>query len=58
MASVGRCYKHHEEREARRRKWDVALVCLGMLLGLGILVAGSTGYVAKVLWELRGVLGQ
>jgi hypothetical protein len=32
----------------------LALNILGVLLGLAILVAGSTGYVAKVLWELRG----
>jgi hypothetical protein len=31
---------------------------LVFLLGLAILVAGSTGYVVKVLWELRGALGR
>jgi hypothetical protein len=36
----------------------LTLSILGMLLGLAILVAGSTGYVAKVLWELRGALGR
>jgi hypothetical protein len=36
----------------------LAVNILGVLLGLAILVAGSTGYVAKVLWELRGLVGR
>jgi hypothetical protein len=36
----------------------LTLNILGVLLGLAILVAGSTGYAAKVVWELRGLVGR
>jgi hypothetical protein len=36
----------------------LALNILGVLLGLAVFIAGSTGYVAKVLWELRGLVGR
>jgi hypothetical protein len=35
----------------------VGWLVLGVTSGLVLLVAGSTGYVAKVLWELRGLVG-
>jgi hypothetical protein len=57
MASVGRCFKHHEEHQAKRReRWGLVSALLWSALGLAVFVAGSTGYIAKLLWELRGLV--